>query len=407
MFAIANERADIIVAKDGRGHFSTIQAALDSVPSTSARTWIILVKRGTYEEKISINKSNIAIVGEDRDSTRIVYPELRRNWRATHENDFGAAVCNIGNKASDLTIASLTIYNNYGSLYGDHDHQFAVRGGGNCTRIVFINCNVLSDGGDTMSLWNTADGMYYYSNCFFNGYVDFVCPRGFCYITDSKFYEYDTTASIWHDGSIDSTSKLVIRNSSFDGVLNFRLGRNHKDAQFYLLDCRFSPSMADTPIYQAVDQSKYKWGIRYYFVDCHRDGGDYPWFRNNLDLAYDGSIKKSDITALWTFHDQWDPERTLPAVLTFASVPTPVNNACDVNAKGNDTLHWIGGRNATSYNIYFGNTAEPSFICNQLNTFYNPATLESNTTYYWRVDVVTQSDTLSGNIWQFKTKVSQ
>ncbi len=400
----ASDHGDIIVAKDGTGHFTSIQNAIDSVPDNAVRTWIILIKSGTYNEKLYVSKSNIALVGEDRESTRIVYAELRRNWRKDHnDDDWGSAVINIGKDVHDITLANLTVYNNHGAIYGDHDHSFAIRGGDNCTRIITVNCSILANGGDTMSLWNPASGMYYHADCFFMGWVDYVCPRGWCYLTDCEFYGYNKTASIWHDGSIDSTSKFVIRNSRFDGIVNFPLGRNHKDAQFYLLDCWFSANMLDRPIRPAFDTLKFKWGGRYYYHNCHREGNDFPWYADNLASAYEGPVLESQVTALWTFKGKWDPERSMPAVLPFASIPTPRNNGNDIALDKCDTLRWIGGRNAVSYNVYFGNENLPAFSRNQKKTYCLPGKLALNTHYYWRVDVVTDTDTIPGRVWDFST----
>jgi len=69
------------------------------------------------------------------------------------------------------------------------------------TRISILHANVIADGGDTLSLWNTTSGMYYHSDCYFEGWVDYVCPRGWAYITNSRFFGHNLTASIWHDGS--------------------------------------------------------------------------------------------------------------------------------------------------------------------------------------------------------------
>jgi pectinesterase len=400
----AKEHADIIVAKDGTGHFTSIQSAIDSVPNNAVRLWIILIKSGTYNEKLFVTKSNITLVGEDRESTRIVYAELRRNWRKDHnDDDWGSAVINIGKEVHDIILANLTVYNNYGAIYGDHDHAFAIRGFDNCTRIITVNCSIMADGGDTMSLWNPRSGMYYHADCFFMGWVDYVCPRGWCYLTDCSFYGYNKTASVWHDGSADSTSKFVIRNSSFDGIVNFPLGRNHKEAQFFLLDCRFSANMLDRPIRPAFDTLKFRWPGRYYYYNCHRDGEDFPWYTDNLTNAYEGPVHESQITALLTFKGQWDPERAMPAVLPFASVPIPRNNGYDIAPDAGDTLRWIGGRNAKSYNIYFGTENPPAFSRNQKNTFYLPGKLDLNMHYYWRVDVVTDTDTIPGRVWEFTT----
>ncbi len=262
---------DIIVAKDGSGNFTTIQEAINAIPSLYEKQFIIFIENGIYNEKIFIEKSGIALIGEDKDSTIIIYSELRKNWLATYPNDYGSAVINIKNSISDLIFISLTIHNNYGSLFGDNDHQFAIRGGEGVTRIIIDNCNIIADGGDTVSLWNTQDGMYYHNNCYFEGYVDYVCPRGYCFIDNSRFYGHNLTASIWHDGSGNKDHKFVIRNSRFDGVPGFPLGRYHRDAQFFLLDCTFSNNMADKEIFFALSNPPriLQWGERRsYFYNC-------------------------------------------------------------------------------------------------------------------------------------------
>jgi len=302
---------DFIVAKDGSGNFSSIQQALDSVPSHPSRQYVILIKNGIYNEKIFIEKSFITLIGENRDSVKIVYAELRSNWKTTHPDDWGAAVINIKNGATDLIFKNLTVHNNYGSLYGKTDHQFAIRGGGN--RIIIVDCNIIADGGDALSLWNKVDGMYYHKNCYFEGYVDYVCPRGWCYITDSKFYGHNKSASIWHDGSNDEDQKFVIRNSLFDGVPGFALGRFHRDAQMFLIDCKFSKNMADKEIYHKISDPPVtmQWGEkRIYFYNCHGDSIDYSWHADNLDSAQ-SKLSSKEITPAWVFKGKWDPEAIL------------------------------------------------------------------------------------------------
>jgi pectinesterase len=317
----ANEfTPDFVVAKDGSGNFTAIQDAINAVPANPERRYVIFIKRGVYEEKIFIEKNLITLIGEDRDSTKIVFAELRKNWLKDHLDDYGSAVINIKEGVTDLSLVNLTVYNNYGSLYNDHDHQFAIRGGG--TRVILLNCSIIADGGDTLSLWNTADGMYYHKNCYFEGYVDFVCPRGFCLIEDSKFYGHNLSASIWHDGSKNKEQKFVIINSYFDGVPGFPLGRFHRDAQFFLINCRFSKNMADKPIYFAQSNPPriLQWGTdRIYFYNCHRDGKDYYWYSNNLSKA-EGSPKPADINIARVFKGLWNPEieiESLQKKITF------------------------------------------------------------------------------------------
>ncbi len=400
----AREKADIVVAKDGSGNFRTIQAALDSVPANNTRNIIILIKKGTYNEKLFVTKSNVALVGEDRDSTRIVFAELRENWRKAHNgSDWGSAVVNIDSTATNLTVANLTVYNNYGSLHGSVEHQYAIWGTG--TRIIIINSNIIGDGGDTLSLWNRPNGMYYHANCYFEGWVDFVCPRGWCYITDSKFYGHNLSASIWHDGSSNKDQKFVIRYSTFDGVPGFPLGRHHRDAQFYLLNCIFSRNMADRAIYAPLSSPNlvpWVWGERHYYYNCHHEGGDFDWSKDNLSAA-EGSPKAEQVTAAWTFGGRWNPEQDMIPVLPFVSLPHPRQAAYGV--KGSRvSLHWISSRNADVHNVYFGKEENPPLVKSQKTNSFDVNGLNARTTYYWRIDEIAGADTLRGSQLHFTTE---
>jgi hypothetical protein len=70
-------RADagrVVVSADGSGDFNTVQGAIDFVPEHHAGRVTIFVKNGDYEELVYFrNKSDITIVGEDRDKVRVHY----------------------------------------------------------------------------------------------------------------------------------------------------------------------------------------------------------------------------------------------------------------------------------------------------------------------------------------------
>ncbi|OFV83531.1 MAG: hypothetical protein A2Y78_16495 [Acidobacteria bacterium RBG_13_68_16] len=392
------ERADLVVAQDGRGDFRTIQHALDALPADGPAYRVILLRNGTYREKVFITKSRVALVGENRERTRVVFSELRSEWRKTHPDDWGAAVVNVGEGVEDLVLANLTIRNDYGSHGGSHDHQFAVRSGKGTTRISVLHANVLADGGDTMSLWNSASGMYYHAGSTFEGYVDFFCPRGWSYATDCRFVSHSTSASIWHDGSAAEEQKLVIRSSHFEGDAGFALGRITRDGQFYLVDCTFSGAMADRPIYLAREPETFRWGLRAYFWNCRRDGGDFPWFADSLYQAR-GAPRADEIDARWTFGGKWDPEGTLPAVLPFASIPTPRNGARVVPSEVG-LLRWIGARGAVAYDVRFGRKDPPPLVARVKGTAYEPGPLTPGVTYFWRVDAVMPRGSVEGPIWR-------
>ena len=202
-------------------------------------------------------------------------------------------------------------------------HAFTIYGTGD--RTVIVDCDVLSHGADTVSLWLGQSGRYYHARCRFQGSVDFVCPRGWCYVTDCTFYEMKNTAAVWHDGKVNQDMKFVLRNCRFDGAEGFNLARHHVDAQFYFLDCSFSKTMTNKPVRRVIyplggatateadikrnadlDRSNL-WGERSYFYNCHRDGGDYDWFADNLSTATN-SPTPEQITPACTCAGKWDPE---------------------------------------------------------------------------------------------------
>ena len=68
---------DFVVAQDGSGDFTTVQAAILAVPSDLLTRTTIFIKAGTYREKISVPKTkpNVTLIGEDRDTTILTYDD--------------------------------------------------------------------------------------------------------------------------------------------------------------------------------------------------------------------------------------------------------------------------------------------------------------------------------------------
>ncbi len=311
-------KPDLIVAADGSGDFKTIQAAVESIAKTNRERIVVFIKDGVYKEKVRVDASFVTLRGESRKGTRIEFPQLNDDFTAKSDA-LGRAVINL-NRADDFVLENLTAENTAGII---GPHSFTIYGTGD--RTVIVDCDVLSHGADTVSLWLGERGRYYHARCNFSGSVDFICPRGWCYVTDCSFYEWKNTAATWHDGSRNKDMKFVLRHCKFDGTNDWVLARHHVDAQFYYLDCTFSKTLADKPprrvIYPLGNapateadlkrntdlDGKNLWGERAYFWNCRRDGGDYGWFTNNLALA-EGSPKPEQITAEWTFASKWNPE---------------------------------------------------------------------------------------------------
>ena len=319
-FTIAHAQQKVIVDINGKGNFTSIQAAVNSLSDTANEARIIFIKKGIYTEKVFIEKHNIVLEGEDKNSTILTQSIARDEFRCNTNDDWGVATLNLS--GNDITLKNLTIVNSYGfdnkeekiiACANDTDkHEKKVRRDGHqmalrtfaTTRLMVINCNLKAYGGDTVSPWNADAGMFYFKDCAMEGGVDFYCPRGWAYAENCTFYNYIGSAAIWHDGSKYESSKTVLKNCYFDGYDGFKLGRWHRDAQFYLIDCRFSKAMANEPIYLVKTTNTILWGDRQYYFNCHREGGDYTWFENNLHKS-PNSPTASSINANWTFGSKW------------------------------------------------------------------------------------------------------
>ena len=65
--------------------------------------------------------------------------------------------------------------------------------------------------------------------------------------------------------------------------------------------------MADKDIYLSPTANIIQWGRRVYYYNCHRNGRDFAWHKDNLSAAKD-SVQVGDITAAWVFKNKWQPQ---------------------------------------------------------------------------------------------------
>ena len=381
-------KPDQVVAADGSGDFKTVQAAVAAIPADNRERVVIFIKNGTYHEKVRIDARCVTLRGESRDGTRIEFPQGREEY-SREQDKLGFAVVNI--HGDDCVLENLTIENTHGVI---GKHAFAVYG--SADRTVITDCNVYSQGNDTLSLWQGDTGRYYHARLKIRGSVDFVCPRGWCYMADCELFEVNpgAHAAIWHDGSRHQDQKFVMRNVRFDGVENWRFARHHVDAQFYLVDCTFSSTMRDlkpgrvlyptnggTPSDADLKRNRdldaqNRWGERFYYSTCHRAGGDFAWHADNLATAL-GSPKPEQITAKWTFAGTWDPENT--AGPTIKDVKTTAESTRvvfseSVTVKGHPLLVLKNSARAT----YQSGSGTDTLVFSTTNDMPLPVALDPN-----------------------------
>lgn len=161
--------ADIIVAKDGTGNFTTIQAAIDSVPSNSSKRTVIFVKNGTYKEVVTIRKNNIHLIGESNTKTIITYDNYAGKLKpdgTTYGTSGSASFYLYG---TDTILENITIENSFDESIDVKDKQAVaayIRG----DRQIIKNCIFIGNQ-DTLYAHS---GRQYYVNCKIIGDTDFI-----------------------------------------------------------------------------------------------------------------------------------------------------------------------------------------------------------------------------------------
>ncbi|MBW8040793.1 MAG: hypothetical protein FVQ85_12420 [Planctomycetes bacterium] len=91
----------------------------------------------------------------------------------------------------------------------------------------------------------------------------------------------------------------------------------------------------------------------------------------------------------------------LPMLPGQAGNPIPSDGEIDCSIY--TTLSWSAGTSATSHDVYLGTNSLPPFVHNQILTEFYAGNLDSNTTYYWRIDGVNWWGTTVGVVWSFTT----
>ncbi|GAA4047152.1 pectinesterase family protein [Nonomuraea soli] len=180
--AAAQHRTTLVVAADGSGQFTTVQAAVDAVPPGNTRPVTILVREGTYKQQVVIpaDKPYISLVGATRDPSRVV---LTFDAAASQQKPDGSGTYGTSGSASyvisadDFTARNLTFENAYDEAAAGSSQAVAVRTVGD--RQVYDNVRFIGNQ-DTLyanSPSTTSFSRQYFRNCYVEGDVDFIFGR--------------------------------------------------------------------------------------------------------------------------------------------------------------------------------------------------------------------------------------
>ena len=112
----------------------------------------------------------------------------------------------------------------------------------------------------------------------------------------------------------------------------------------------------------------------------------------------DGFVGKAPDSGAYEFGDSryWIPGRQ------HDTATTPIPPDLGTGVKSDADLMWLAGKDTSAHRVYFGTDSKQlAFQKRQANNIFSPGTLLPGTTYYWRVDEVTPSGTVTGSVWSF------
>lgn len=161
---------DIVVAADNSGDFGTLQQAVDAVPENSSKRTVIFIKKGTYNETVTIpsSKKNILLYGKDSAGVVITYKTEKILDLATLEV-----------YATGFMAYNLTIENTSGPTYGPAQ---ALRQ--EADKSIYVKCRIIGN----QDTYRNARVRSFTKDCYIEGTVDFIFGAGTVVFEDCQLY---------------------------------------------------------------------------------------------------------------------------------------------------------------------------------------------------------------------------
>ncbi|KAK4270981.1 hypothetical protein QN277_019743 [Acacia crassicarpa] len=157
--SFSSSRANVVVAKDGSGKYTTISAAINAAPQSSSGRYVIYVKAGVYNEQVEINAKNIMLVGDGIGKTIITGSKSVGGGTTTFQS------ATVGVVGDGFIAQGITFRNTAGAS----NHQaVALRAGSDLS--VFYRCS-FEGYQDTLYVHSQRQ---FYRECDIYGTVDFI-----------------------------------------------------------------------------------------------------------------------------------------------------------------------------------------------------------------------------------------
>lgn len=165
---------EIVVDSHGGGDFTTVQAAINSIPTRNTAPVVITLRPGEYREKVNLptGKNFVTLKGEDGGVAKITWDDFSGKAAGPGQPPFSTyTCCTVAVEADDFTAVNVTFENAAGPQCGGASGQnqaVALRVGGD--RTAFRGCH-MSGWQDTLYVHH---GHHSFEDCTIDGSVDFV-----------------------------------------------------------------------------------------------------------------------------------------------------------------------------------------------------------------------------------------
>ncbi|MBB6329963.1 pectinesterase [Chryseobacterium sediminis] len=219
----------IVVSKDGKGSFTTIQQAIDAIENDSSIRTKILIKPGVYKEKITISetKGPIILEGENPQNTIITYDDFASKKNAEGKDIGTTGSSTIFIYSNNFTAKNISFENSSGRV----GQAVAVLTSGD--RIAFENCRFLGNQ-DTLYLKGAQDSTdktkpsrNYFKNCYIEGTTDYIFGAGTAVFENCTIYSKETASYV--------TAASTPQENEFGFVfINSKIIGNAKENSVYL-----------------------------------------------------------------------------------------------------------------------------------------------------------------------------
>ena len=184
-----------IIAKDGSGDFTSIQAAIDAVPAGQQAPAILLVRMDEYHERVIVNKDNLRIIGEARDRTVITHSGCAHDLGPDGKEKGTFLSYTFLVTGRNVEVENLTIRNDAGDgeKVGQAVAVYAAGDRGVWRNVRMIAAQdtlfcgptmpkvardalprILPEGVPSVGDCPAVEGRQYFENCFIQGDVDFI-----------------------------------------------------------------------------------------------------------------------------------------------------------------------------------------------------------------------------------------